>query len=196
LCSFWKVLIEELHDFGGCDGSWVGEVVDARGSGGKDEMARDGQEFAEDRDAVGMVDEAAVVAQLGDEIPGVVDVGVDGHPESVDEGRGLGVAVDLYVLGVCFGARVEGPEEVWWIAFVKGAMSFSRVDAPRGEVRKVYAEPVADLGERDGALEVCGDGLEGVGLAPVNVGSSCDSGREDDVARSGLDDLGPHGFGV
>lgn len=96
--------------------------------------------------------------------------------------------------GLGFG--VERSNEVGGVLLLEPDPRAERVarvvleDAPRGVVDEHEAPGAADVGERERAADVGADGLDAVGLAPVDVGAAGDARGIEDVGGRDLVDVG------
>ena len=122
----------ERHDLVVRDGTWVGEIEDAR-LAVFGQRHRDGEEIVQDAVAVGDVDDLRIIGDLRHEVACVQVVG-DWHPESKDEAVGVGLH---HVFDARLGVGVEAAAEVGSVVFCERCADYA--GAVFGVLRSVDA---------------------------------------------------------
>ena len=175
----------------------VGEVVDSsesllrHGEGGR-------EHFGQNSHGIGDVDNLFVLADLGDEAT-VNEVVRDGHTHAKDHTGGVGSQHRLQET-LRFG--VPGAVKVGLVLFGETNPRAERVgivvleDASSGVDGAVNSLHVAEIGDVEGTNDVGTNRFRLVVFAPVNVGSSCNSSRHENVRRLDLVELCLHRFSV
>lgn len=96
----------------------------------------------------------------------------------------------------CFGLGIERSDKIGSVLLLEADTGAERVggvvleDASGGVVDEDEAFLPADVGERERADDIGADGLDLVGLAPVDVGAAGDAGGVEDVGGLGGGDVG------
>lgn len=190
------------------DGPRVGEVEDA-GVLVLGHQDRGGQQVVEDGVAVGNVDDAVVLCDLGDKVTRVEVVG-DRHTQPQDEavvvelhnldfiqqlvqpnapiGDILALAQPTHLLDVALSLGVEAASEVGRIGLevagaIPGVLLVVLVDAACGEDGAVDTLEVAAVGQVECADDIGAHGVLLVVFAPVDIGATGAAGSVQNMCR-------------
>jgi hypothetical protein len=179
-----NVLDVQIQDLVVRNDSWVGKVVDT-GQSLLGHAQRERKHFAQDCHGVGNVHDLLILNDFGNEVA-VDEIIGNGHAHS--QNQTVGVLLE-HGLHVSLGFTVEGSIKVGCVLFGKANSRSLLVrfvvhkNAASGVNSDMNVAHVTEIRQIECSKDIRPHGLRLVVFAPVNVGTSRDSGRIQDMSR-------------